>query len=143
MYELGVVRREASPWARRPIGSEREGFERRDGLRVGAPDVRDVGVQLDCIAVGIFEVDAVRHRVVGDHRDLDAEGLEARLRLTQLVGRIADLERNVEEARTVRRRIRSVGPTAMIAKSWWLPSVKNVIGGASLRAAIGSPRTSV
>jgi hypothetical protein len=35
------------------------------------------------------------------------------------------------------------GPSATMAKSWWFPRVKNVIGGVSLRAAIRSPRTSV
>ncbi len=35
------------------------------------------------------------------------------------------------------------GPTSITARSWWLPRVKNVIGGASMLAATFSPRTSV
>ena len=67
------------------------------------PDVRGVDVDLERIAVGVIEVERLRHLMVHRMR-FDAVRLEVCLRLAQLVEALADLECYVKEPRRLRRR---------------------------------------
>jgi hypothetical protein len=112
-------------------------------LRVGAPDVGGIDVHLDRVAVRVMEVDALRHRVILDRVDRDAERVEV-----LLARRRSSIESPALKATWYKPGL-SAGesgvpaPSATMARSWWFPRVKNVIGGVSPRAAIRSPRTSV
>ena len=116
----------------------------RNRLRVGAPDVGGIDVHLDRVAVRVVEVDALRHRVILDRVNRDAERVEVLFGPAKIIDRVAGLEKATWYKPGLLAGESGVpGPSATMAKSWWFPRVKNVIGGVSLRAAICSPRTSV
>ena len=115
----------------------------RNRLRVGAPDVGGIDVHLDRVAVRVVEVDALRHRVILDSVDPDAERVEVRFGPAKIIDRVARLESDMVQTGLFAGESGVPAPSATMAKSWWFPRVKNVIGGVSLRAAICSPRTSV
>ena len=60
------------------------------GLRSLLPDVRRVNIQLDCVAIGIVEVDGFAHLVIV-RLNLEARRFELQLRLTEFVDPGSDL----------------------------------------------------
>jgi hypothetical protein len=90
-----------------------------------------------------MEVDALRHRVILDRVNRHAERVEVRLGPAKIIDRVAGLKATWYKPGLFAGESGVPAPSATMAKSWWFPRVKNVIGGVSLRAAIRSPRTSV
>ena len=78
-------------------------------LRVGAPDVGGIDVHLDRVAVRVMEVDALRHRVILDRVDRDAERVEVLFGPAEIIDRVAGLESDMVQTGAVRRRVRSAG----------------------------------
>jgi hypothetical protein len=106
-------------------------------LRVGAPDVGGIDIYLDRVAIRVVEVDALRHRVILDRVDPDAERVEVRFGPAKIIDRVADLESDMVLTGAVRRRVRRVrserhdGEVMVVAESeerhrWRVPPGRNL-----------------
>src|ERR1043165_2066019 len=81
----------------------------RNRLRVGAPEAGGIDVHLDRVAVRVVEVDALRHRVILDRVDRDAERVEVLFGPAKIIDRVAHLESDMVQTGAVRRRVRRAG----------------------------------